>query len=61
MKAPLIAAALVIAAAGVLTILAALIGAGLQYLNHQHVDLPVLGAAVTTGVGLIKAADGKSS
>lgn len=42
---------------GILTILATLSHAGISYLNGQHVDTTVLFAGITTGVGLLRAAD----
>lgn len=42
---------------GILTIFAGLINAGIQYFNNHPVDLPMLGASVTAGVGLMHAAD----
>jgi hypothetical protein len=45
--------------AGILTLVIALAGAGLQYLHGQPVNLPVLGAALTAAAGLWKAADSK--
>jgi len=44
--------------AGVATIVGALCAAGLNLYNHQPVNLPVLYASVTVGLGLIRAADG---
>lgn len=43
--------------AGVLTILGTLTTAGLGYLHQQPVNLPAVIAGLTTGVGLIHAAD----
>lgn len=44
-------------AAGVATIAGALCAAGLQLYNHQPVNMPVLAASVSAGIGLIRAAD----
>jgi hypothetical protein len=43
--------------AGAATILGAVCAAGINLYNHQPVNVPVLFASVTAGVGLIKAAD----
>lgn len=45
--------------AGVLTIVGALVDAGLSLSQHKPLNLPVTLAAISTGVGLIKAADSK--
>jgi hypothetical protein len=44
---------------GVLTIAGVLVNAGISALKGQHIDLPVLFAGVTSGWGLIHAADAK--
>jgi hypothetical protein len=46
-------------AAGVLTILVGLGTAALNYLHGQPVDVKMLAATVTSGAGLIHAADSK--
>ena len=43
--------------AGVLTILAALAGAGVQYLTGHPVAWPAIMGALATGVGLMRGAD----
>lgn len=43
--------------AGILTILAGLTKAGLEYLHNQPIDYTTLWASITAGIGLIKAAD----
>jgi hypothetical protein len=43
--------------AGVATIVGALCAAGLNFYHGVPVNLPVLGAAFTAGIGLIRAAD----
>jgi len=43
--------------AGVLTIVAGLANAGLAYLHGQPIPTAVTLTAITTGVGLIRAAD----
>lgn len=48
-------------AAGVATILGGLCAAGLNLYNHQPVNMPVLMATVTAGVGLIRAKDANKS
>jgi hypothetical protein len=45
--------------AGVLTIIGTLTNAGLGLLHSQPLNLPVVIAGITTGVGLIHAADSK--
>lgn len=45
--------------AGVATIVGALCAAGLNLYHGQPLNFPVLTASVTTGVGLIHAADSK--
>lgn len=42
---------------GVLSILAAVTGAGMSMLNGHPVDFPTVIAAIMAGVGLIKAKD----
>lgn len=44
---------------GIFTIAGALLQAGVQLLQHQHVDLGVLYGAITTGLVAIHAADSK--
>ena len=44
---------------GILTILAAVINAALAVMQGGSVDLPTTIAAITAGLGLIKAADAK--
>jgi hypothetical protein len=46
-------------AIGVCMIVGALCNAAVEYAQHRPVQLPVLYATVTAGVGLIKAADAK--
>jgi hypothetical protein len=43
--------------AGALTIAGTLITAALAYLHQQPINIPATIAGVTTGIGLIKAAD----
>jgi hypothetical protein len=45
--------------AGALTIAGTLTNAALALLEHRPVDLPIVIAGITTGVGLIKAADSR--
>ncbi len=45
--------------AGVLTIAGTLTTAGLALLHQQPLNIPVVIAGITTGVGLIHAADSK--
>ena len=45
--------------AGVLTIIAGLANAGLEYLHGQPVNMTTLLASVTSGIGLIHASDSK--
>jgi hypothetical protein len=44
-------------ALGILTILAAVVNAAIALLNGQSVDFGATIAAITAGVGLVKAAD----
>jgi len=44
---------------GILTIVAAFANAGAELAQNKPVSFPVLIAAVTTGIGLIKASDSK--
>jgi uncharacterized membrane protein (DUF373 family) len=44
---------------GILTILVSVFGAAIQYLQHQPVSTGAAIAGISTGIGLIKAADSK--
>ena len=47
--------------AGILTIVAAVANAGIEFATHKPVNVPVLIGGIVTGRGLIVAADSKPS